>query len=291
MTNKTYGWKKDNINPRAVYHRAKVMRLPDVINMIASCPPVRDQGPVGSCTGHGIGGIMSGTLIQLSAFTEWESVNWIYNGARFLEGTLNQDAGAYPDDCFTWLTNMGSLLEHFFPYSGVLNTDDPNNFKGNAEFFTGFQAVRVDNGIDGIKSALADGHLVAIGTPWFDTWELQSGILPEINANSNVVGGHETFLYGYDDTQPIPIFLGQNSWGVGWGIQGRYTMPQGTFQVMKDNFGGYDAHYVTFTATPSPVPTPTPSSCPIGKTLAKAGNIPLKVLGRQGRFVYMNGAK
>jgi len=260
------GWIKDKNNPHAVLHRPKALHLPDVINMIASCPKVRDQGQVGSCTGHGIGGIMSGTLIQLNAFTEWESVNWIYNGARFLEGTLNQDAGAMPDDCFTWLTNNGSLLEHFFPYAGVLNTDDPNNFKGNAEFFTGFQAVRVDNGIDGIKSALADGHLVAIGTPWPYSWEVQSGILPEIDGSASIAGGHETFLYGYDVMKGI--FFGQNSWGTGWGIQGRYTMPMSAFQVFKDSFDGYDSHYMTFTAMPVP-PTPPTPSCKCCKTMSE----------------------
>ena len=252
-----YGWIKDEFNPKAVYHKAKAVKLPDVVDLSQFCPTVRDQGQVGSCTGHGVGGALTGTFIQKAIFTEWESVNWIYNGARKIEGTLNQDNGAMPDDCFQWLTDNGSLLEHFFPYKSVLSTDDPNIYKVYAVILNNFQTVRVDNGINGIMSALADGHLVAIGTPWFDTWELQSGILPPIDSKSNVVGGHETFLYGYDITKGI--VLGQNSWGTGWGMNGCYTMPMQAFQVFKDmqnQWGGYDAHYVDFTATPTPPPVP-----------------------------------
>jgi hypothetical protein len=259
------GWKKSRFH-LATTHKAKLVTLPPSVDLSQYIPPVRDQGQVGSCTGFGIGGILGTEASQNNEWIQWYSPEWIYNGARELEGTLFEDAGAEPIDCFTWLTNNGCLLEEFWPYNpNSVDTSSPDSRKPEAMTYPSFTAVEVDNGIDGIMSALADGHVVAVGSPWFDSWMNigSDGVLPAVTTNSSVAGGHETFLYGYDSISGS--FLGQNSWGTSWGNNGHYKMPMSAFAVFNDpSLGGYDAHYVIWNATPvppvpAPIPTPPPS--------------------------------
>lgn len=290
-----YGWKKDRFNPKAAYHIGKIPleELPSIVDLTSFLPPVRNQGSRGSCTGFGWSALLASTVAHMNVFTEIYSPNWIYNGARFLEGTLNSDSGAYPDDCGRWLESKGCLYERFWLYDDhKYLTTNPNDYSCYAIKYNDFQAIRVDNGIDGIMSALADGHCVALGAPWFNAWERPNsdGVLLEINKESCVVGGHQTLIYGYDKSKGIVNI--QNSWGMAWANNGRCTMPMNSFERFKEYFGGYDAHYIDFDTTtpipPIPEPVPTPSKCKIGRGFAKMLNVPMFLTGRNGRFYYMN---
>jgi hypothetical protein len=248
------GWKKDKYDGRDWLHRPKLVKVPPFFSNFALLPDVRNQGHVGACVGFGLGANLCGVANSLSAFTEWYSPTWIYNGARFIEGTLPFDVGCEPGDALDWLLNHGCLLEHFWPYdSNKLDTSVPSSAREQEAIkYANFAYWRVDNGVDGIMSALADGHLVSIGTPWFQKWmEAPGGILAEVTPSDAVAGGHETCLYGYDTAKKV--VLGMNSWGTGWGDKGFYTMPMSAFAVFKA-LGGYDAHYITFDATPAPTP-------------------------------------
>jgi len=57
----------------------------------------------------------------------------------------------------------------------------------------------------------------------------------------SIVGGHATFLYGYDLKKKV--LFGQNSWGTAWGNEGRFLMPFSAIDAFKES-SGYDAHYV-----------------------------------------------
>lgn len=261
--NRRFGWHKDKFNPEAKYFRPKIMRtVPDLVNYQDKCPDVRDQGNVGSCTGFGIGG-MAWAVAKINNFAgEIYSPTWLYNGARFIEGTLDQDVGAYPEDVLKWALTNGLLFEHFWPYNPLaLDKTAPGSTRmAQAIKYPKFTVYRVDNGADGIMAALAEGHPVAIGSPWPSSWmNCPDGLLPTPIATTPSVGGHETFLYGYD--KAANTFFGQNSWGASWGLSGRYKMPFASLAWFKSN-GGYDAHYVTMLdpATP-PQPEPEPKGC------------------------------
>jgi hypothetical protein len=254
-TFRRHGWRKDPHDPKDFMHKMMAVKaIPDTYSLAQFLPSVRDQGRVGSCVGHGIGGNITARAIELGTFKEWFSPTWIYNGARYIEGDLTEDNGCYPRDALDWLLKKGCLLEHLWPY-------DPNNLDQRAPSSSlDHEAAktpliayyRVDNGVDGICSAIASGFMVSIGTPWFKKWmnpmpswqclwKNVPGALPKVTPLDKVVGGHETFLYGYNRT--LKLFYGQNSWGVLWGSGGRYAMPFEAFDTFK-LIGGYDAHYV-----------------------------------------------
>jgi hypothetical protein len=257
------GWIKDKFDNRDYLHRAALVRFPNAVDLSRLLPEVRYQGAVSSCTGFGIGANVGAVAKSLHVFTEWYSPTWIYNGARFIEGTLTSDIGAYPKDCFDWLLKMGCLLEHFWPYDpDKADISAPSSERqAQALKYPEFAYFRCVDGVNGIMSALADseasvlsggpGWLVSIGSPWFDKWMNvePSGILSNVSAADHVAGGHETILAGYD--QEKGLFFGQNSWGIGWGASGRFYLPFQAIDVFKQ-LGGYDAHYLKFKPLPSP---------------------------------------
>ncbi|MDD5510616.1 MAG: LAGLIDADG family homing endonuclease [Dehalococcoidales bacterium] len=210
-----------------------------------------------SCTGHGIGG-EAYTVAKSNGFeVEIYSPTWLYNGARFLEGTLAHDCGAVPEDVFKWATLNGLLYEPYWPYNpNTLDKSAPSSLRmSQAIKYPDFEAVRVDNGLNGIMSALSEGHCVAIGAPWPYLWQSGSDeILPTPGPGSLVAGGHEVFIYGYDQTKAY--FDIQNSWGKDWSTGGRAKVPFEWIEWSKQN-GGYDAHYIVmFDPGPHPVPPP-----------------------------------
>jgi hypothetical protein len=295
-----FGWRKDIRDERDFLYYRRAIAIPDKVDLSQFMPEVRNQGGVGSCVGFGVGTAVGSVAIAAKAFTEWESPTWIYNGARAIEGYLEYDTGCSPRDALDYLIKNGCLLEHFWPYDGT--KFDPNLpteiQKAAAVQYANFTYRRVTDGIEGLTTALADGHCCCIGGPWFYNWySAPGGTLVPVTATDNVVGGHETSLYGYD--LAAGVFFGQNSWGTDWGNKGRFTMPFSALAVFKE-LGGYDAHYVTYNIAPLPPPEPppepptppdpTPSKCKWGNSLVKAMNQVQAIRGRRGRFYYMNPA-
>ena len=262
-----FGWKKDTRDERDKLRGKAVVSVPDVVDLSPFLPSVRDQGNLGSCTGFGIGGNLTGCAKQQDAYTEWFSPTWIYNGARMLEGTLRYDDGAYPRDCLEFIKEYGSLLEHFRPYSDTLDKSDPTTWwcAPEAKKWPIVSYERLVDGVDGIISALASGHLVSLGTPWYDSWMYpdSSGVVPD--DYRFVVGGHEYLCYGYNkNTQ---LLYCQNSWGTGWGKGGRFMVPFSAIAQFKED-GGYDAHIVRvdWEDLPEPDPGPEPPEPVVKKT-------------------------
>lgn len=299
-----FGWRKDPRDERDYLHAtAPRAVLPVRINLAGFLPAVRNQGKVGSCTGHGIGANVTGVHRQQGADPEWESPTWIYNLGRKKAGWLNYDSGAYPRDCLDMLVEHGLAKEHQWPYDPEkLDTADPLGKNLPARKYADFAYYRCVDGLDGVLSALAAGHLVSVGAPWFAMWMSpgKDGALSPVTEADPIVGGHETCLYGYDIEKAL--LYGRNSWGGDWGNKGSYAMPFSIIDVFKkvkipgtDQSWGYDAHYVTFTAPPAPQPepeppAPQPSPCRIGNGIASAMNAIFlqKARGRRGRFAYMN---
>lgn len=286
MPDSRLGWKKDKWDPRDYSHKIGVEPVPNQVDLSQFKPAVRDQNPRPSCVGFGIGANITSQVLKIDPKAEWFSPQWIWNGARFIEGTLNQDVGVYPRDALDWLLKSGCLLEHFWPYNASkLDMSAPSSERmAQANKYPDFAYYRVVDGTAGICSAIASGQFVSIGSPWFDKWIqiVGQGNLPEVTETDEAVGGHETCLYGYDQTKRV--FYGMNSWGTNWGDKGLFTMPFSVFDVFK-KLGGYDAHYITFTTPPGP---PQPSPCKWGNGVATAMNIIFmqKARGRQGRFFY-----
>jgi len=282
--NLQFGWRKDKYDPHDYLYKATYREIPSSVILVDYLPDVRDQERVGSCVGFGIGANLVGRAKKLKVYLEWFSPTWIYNGARFIEGTLQQDVGCYPRDALHWLYKKGCLLEHLWPYNpaGLDTSPPPSHLEPEAAKYPLLSYFRVVDGIAGICEVLANGQYVSIGTPWYEKWmNPANGVLTEVSVFDTVVGGHETCLYGYDKDKKI--FYGINSWGIDWGNQGLYTMPFSAFDVFKQR-GGYDAHYIGYSPAPEP-DEPEPSECQFSQGIAKILNTIWRGFGRKTRFI------
>jgi hypothetical protein len=255
------GWKKDKYDERDYVFKPRAALVPANVNLLDMLPEVRNQFDVGACTGFSIGGNLTAIAKQQGFFEEWFSPTFIYNGARYLEGTLLKDVGAEPRNCLKWVQKSGALLEHLWPYDGwkLDSTVPSSSLIAQSLKFVTFNYYRITEGTYGIMSALANGHLVSLGCPWFDKWYAPAadGILPKVNKDDEILGGHATLLWGYDND----VLHGRNSWGREWGCKGNFAMRMSSLDVFKQ-LGGYDAYYIELSLSPQATPvTPAPQGC------------------------------
>jgi hypothetical protein len=256
------GWVKDPRDERDYLYATKpLVALPDKVDLRHLLPPARDQAAMGSCVGHGIGAVLTARDIEFGTFKEWHSPQWIWNWGRKAIGMLNQNVGVYPRDVLKALVDNGCLFESSWPYSpNVLDQSDPVLYSKDSFKYKGFAFTRCVDGVEGIKSALADGNLVAVGSPWFSKWFSLSpaGTLSSATAEDSIAGGHMYVYAGYDNTIGPGVFLGRNSWK----DMPNFMMYFSAIEVFK-KIGGYDAYMITWDKpihepVPDPVPVPEP---------------------------------
>src|SRR5204862_5198890 len=117
---KRYGWIPDIPDQRDYLYAgppAFLRALPARIDLRKQCPPVYDQGQLGSCTANAIGGAiefdqMKEKLPQIFI----PSRLFIYYNERVIEGTVNTDAGAMLRDGIKTVANQGACPEPVWPY-------------------------------------------------------------------------------------------------------------------------------------------------------------------------------
>ena len=92
-----YGWVRDLPDARDFLYAAPLIRfprgLPAAVDLRPECPPVYDQGQLGSCTGNGIAGAIEFDQRKQGAKEFTPSRLFIYYNERVMEGTVSQDSG------------------------------------------------------------------------------------------------------------------------------------------------------------------------------------------------------
>src|SRR5437016_9804308 len=117
---KRYGWIPDIPDQRDYLYAAPpafLRALPARIDLRRQCPPVYDQGQLGSCTANAIGGAiefdqMKQSLPQIFV----PSRLFIYYNERVLEGSTSSDSGAMIRDGIKTVANQGACPEPMWPY-------------------------------------------------------------------------------------------------------------------------------------------------------------------------------
>lgn len=234
-TNNRYHWVRDPVDPRDhIFQPPTLASIPRSVDLRPYASPIDDQGNLGSCTGNAIAGAID--LIDKKLQNKLFRVSrlFIYYQERLIEGTINQDSGAYIRDgirsCSTW----GAPLETLWPYNISRFAVRPSA-QAYADALnrrvTGYK--RCQN-FTAVKSALATGTPVIVGFDVYESFEsdtvARTGVMPYPNVNTEqLLGGHAVCLVGYDDTHNW--FIARNSWGTGWGDRGYFYMP---YQVIQD---------------------------------------------------------
>lgn len=229
---KRYGWIPDlpDLRDRIFAAPSAALRaMPPVVDLRSDCPPVYDQGQLGSCTAQAISGALQFDQIkQQQSDVFVPSRLFIYYNERVIEGTVDEDSGAMLRDGIKTVARQGAPHEALWPYAVSHFRDKPTP----AAYRDGrhHEAIlyeRLVQTVDQLKGCLASGYPFVFGFSVYESFETttvaRTGIVPLPRRGESLLGGHAVVCVGYDE--PRQSFVIRNSWGTSWGRAGYGAMP------------------------------------------------------------------
>ena len=226
-----YGWIPDRPDNRDLAFAAEpqvLAALPASTDLRPNCPPVYDQGQLGSCTANAIGGAFQFEQKKQGIPDVVPSRLFIYYGERYLEGTVSTDSGAMIRDGMKVVNHDGAPPETLWPYDitqFAQKPPDPAYAAGKENQVLIYR--RVLRNLNQMKACLAAGYPFVFGFSVYESFEspdvARTGVMPMPAQGEQLLGGHAVLAVGYDDASQR--FTVRNSWGTGWGMNGYFTMP------------------------------------------------------------------
>jgi len=227
-----YGWVRDLPDARDFVYAAPLIRfpkgLPPSVDLRTQCPPVFDQGQLGSCTGNGIAGAIEFDQHKQGNREFAPSRLFIYYNERVMEGTVSQDSGAQIRDGIKSVATLGAPPEKDWPYDIAKFAQKPPTkayADAKEDLVTAYSRVTQD--LLQMQGCLADGYPFVFGFTVYESFEsdtvAKTGVVPMPSSGEKVLGGHCVVAVGYDNSDRR--FIIRNSWGTGWGMKGYCTMP------------------------------------------------------------------
>jgi C1A family cysteine protease len=226
-----YGWIPDQPDQRDHLYAAPppvLAALPPSADLRAQCPPVYDQGQLGSCTANAIGAAIEFDRLKQSLPDFVPSRLFIYYNERVIESTVHSDSGAQIRDGIKSVASQGVCPETEWPYDITKFEQKPPAkayTDALADRAVSYQALIQDP--NQMKGCLASGFPFVFGFTVYESFESQavakSGHAPMPGPSERVIGGHAVMAVGYEESNQW--FVVRNSWGLTWGMQGYFTMP------------------------------------------------------------------
>lgn len=219
--------------------------LPNTVDLRQWCPPVEDQGDLGSCTANA--GVALVEYFERRSFGKHIDASrlFLYKTTRNL---LHQtgDSGAFLRTTMGALVLFGVPPEEYWPYKIDNFDNEPPAFCYSfAHNYRTISYFRLDPPrtskkalLDRIKTYLASGIPSMFGFTVYDSISQaeKDGKIPYPGSGEQVLGGHAMMVAGYDDKMKIKntgekglqttgAFLIRNSWGSKWGDGGYGWLP------------------------------------------------------------------
>lgn len=226
-----YGWIPDLPDRRDFRYAAPLDRLgplPHTVSLRGFCPPVYDQGALGSCTANAIAAAMAFDQRKQELAPLEPSRLFIYYNERVIEGTAGQDAGAMLRDGIKSVARLGAPPEPLWPYVVARFRTRPSRPAFEAALQHQAQRYeRLTPDLDQLKGCLASGFPFVFGFAVYESFEsaavARTGTAPLPKPTERLLGGHAVLAVGYDDRRRR--FEVRNSWGTSWGASGYFTLP------------------------------------------------------------------
>jgi C1A family cysteine protease len=259
-----YGWTPDLPDARDHLFAAPqiaLAALPPSADLRSTCPPVYDQGRIGSCTANAIGAAFESETTKQGLPDFMPSRLFIYYNERAMEGHTATDSGAQIRDGIKSVATLGVCAETEWPYDDTPATSDGGPFPpgardGEKPTDTCYKDAldnkattysRVLRNLDQMRGCLAAGYPFVFGFTVYESFESQevakSGVVPMPAPDEQVLGGHAVLAVGYDDS--TQTFLVRNSWGANWGQAGYFTMPYAYLTTRGLSSDFWTIHIVT----------------------------------------------
>jgi len=241
---KKYGWKPDLPDHRDLKYAAPsfgATPLPALVDLRKSCPPVYNQGRIGSCTANAIAANIEFDVLKQKYKDFMPSRLFIYYNERVMERTIMTDSGAMIRDGIKSVASQGVCTESEWPYSDTPadpQTDlwpasarpamrPPLSCYTKALSHKVSKYLSVSQNLSQLKGCLAEGYPFVFGFSVYDSFEsatvARTGIVNMPSTSESLLGGHAVLCVGYDDS--TSRFTVRNSWGTNWGLSGYFTIP------------------------------------------------------------------
>ena len=225
-----YGWVPDLPDHRDYMYgavRAVPAVLPPSVDLRPTCPPVEDQGQLGSCTGNALVGALE--FLEKKDKVPFADLSrlFVYYNERVIEHTVKSDSGAQIRDGIKTLVSQGVCSEKKWPYQISKFAVKPTAACYKEALTHTISTYNRIQTLDEMRACLADGFPFVFGFTVYESFESQqvakTGIVQMPRTGEKVVGGHAVVGVGYSDADKR--FVVRNSWGTGWGMQGYFTIP------------------------------------------------------------------
>jgi C1A family cysteine protease len=173
-----YGWLPDLPDARDHLYAAPMAvlsKLPASVDLRPKCPPVYDQGQLGSCTGNAIAGAIQFGRRKAKQKPDFvPSRLFIYYNERVIEHTVNTDAGAQIRDGIKCAVNQGACNEKTWPYNIAQFTKQPPAAAyQEAKKYQVTSYSRVTQTLSQLKGCLANGYPFVFGFTVYESFESQ----------------------------------------------------------------------------------------------------------------------
>jgi C1A family cysteine protease len=227
-----YGWSPDVPDGRDHLYAASagvLEKLPARVDLRRECPPVYDQGDLGSCTGNAIAAALEFDQMKQGIKRHWTpSRLFIYYNERVIENTVDSDSGAQIRDGMKSVAKQGAPPEKQWPYDiDKFRNEPPRKCYTEAAKHVAIRYQRLAQTLNQLKGCLAEGYPFVFGFMVYDSFESEevakTGDASLPRAREKQIGGHAVLAVGYEEARQR--FIVRNSWGTSWGKRGYFTLP------------------------------------------------------------------
>jgi C1A family cysteine protease len=235
------GCQRDARDPRDFRWPPAAAVLPAAVDLRRWCPPVFDQGEIGSCTANASCAALA-FLERRGPDDRLFSRLFVYYYTRQVEGTPPaDDAGAQIRTVMKVLARTGVPYEQTWPY------DPPHeryaarpseDARAEAERHKVLFYYRCST-LATVRASLAQGFPVVFGFSMPENMTSdecrQYGRVRYPEPGEKLLGGHAVLAVGFDDTvvhgDGTGALLVRNSWGSEWGMDGYFWLPYRFFSL------------------------------------------------------------
>lgn len=238
-----YSWIPDLPDKRDFVYAPgfQAAHLPPVVDLRPQCPPIYDQGPIGSCTGNS-GEAMNRFIHRKLTGIDFEGSRlFVYYNGRVAEGDPDDDSGAMLRDVIKAMVKVGVCPEALWPYDvQKVTTLPPQRCYQEALKHQAVKYNRIRNSLHDMKACLARGNLFVFGFSVYESFEsdevARTGNVPLPGNDEQLLGGHAVVAVGYRDDHRQ--FIVRNSWGREFGDRGYCYFPYDYLlnQDLSDDF-------------------------------------------------------
>ena len=220
-----YGWVPDLPDFRD-YPYSQIStnkRLPST-DLRGFCPPIVDQGPYNSCMTNALAAAVAFDLIKAGNPPVPMSRFFLYYNCRAVQGNVSSDAGTSMRVGCQSLVNHGICPETEWPYTPAKFAVAPSpscNADGLVHRIVSY--FRLSTLAD-MLDCLAQGFPFVNGLIVYSSFRAPAGgVVPMPLATDQRLGGHGVMIVG--NIESDQLFIGRNSYGMGWGNAGYFTIP------------------------------------------------------------------